>query len=168
MEFLKCSICKKPAVVHIEQMINGVQRVIHLCETCARNYGVLPNNVLPFSVAKNIGAALFGDLDPSQKSSRCCDNCGYTLELFKETGQLGCAHCYEGLKKKLLPLIENMQKGVRHIGKRPKGFILRTNDVSQRKVLEGKLRQAIEGEHFEEAAKIRDQLRSFHGGNGVD
>jgi protein arginine kinase activator len=78
-------------------------------------------------------------------------------------GYVGCAQCYEDLKNKLLPLIGNMQKGVRHIGKQPKGFIPRTEDMAERKVLEKKLRQAIEGEHFEEAAKIRDQLRALQG-----
>jgi protein-arginine kinase activator protein McsA len=61
-----------------------------------------------------------------------------------------------------------MQKGLKHMGKRPKSFTLVGkvgNDVAQRKVLEEKLRQAIEGEHFEEAARIRDQLRSLQGEN---
>jgi protein arginine kinase activator len=165
MESLKCSICGKPAAVHIEQVVHSIKQTINLCESCARSYGVLTSNVLPFSVAKNIGAALFGDLDPSETVHDCCEHCGYTMELFKKTSNVGCPQCYESLREKLLPLIENMQKNLEHIGKQPKGFIIGAKKALTKESLEEKLQRAIEGERFEEAAKIRDKLRSLKNEN---
>jgi protein arginine kinase activator len=165
MELLKCSICGKPAAVHIEQVVQGMKQSISLCEVCARGYGVLTNNVVPFSITQNISTALFGNLSLSLVPQGNCQHCGYTMEFFKKTGYLGCAHCYEYLGEQLLPLIENMQKKLHHRGKRPKGFAVGEEIDLTRESLEKELRQAIEAEHFEEAAKIRDQLRSLQNGN---
>jgi protein arginine kinase activator len=165
MELLKCSICGKPAAVHIEQVVQGMKQSISLCEACARGYGVLANNAVPFSVTQNISTALFGNLSLSLVSQSSCQRCGYTMELFKKTGYLGCAQCYEHLGEQLLPLIENMQKKLHHRGKRPKGFAVGEEKDLTRESLEKELRQAIEAEHFEEAAKIRDQLRLLQNGN---
>jgi protein arginine kinase activator len=165
MESLKCSICGKPAAVHIEQVIQGIKQSISLCEFCARSYGVLTNNMTPFSVVQNIGTALFGDLSLPFAPAVNCQHCGYTMELFKKTGYLGCAHCYEYLDKQLLPLIENMQKSLHHMGKRPKGVIVSNEKDSTKEALEDQLRQAIGAEHFEEAARVRDQLRALQNGN---
>jgi protein arginine kinase activator len=152
-------MCGHPAIVHIEQEVNGIRQLINLCEVCARNYGVLPSHVLPFSISQNIGVALFGGIDSSMIAHHCCKNCGCTLELLKKTGYLGCAQCYKHLQEKLLPLIKDMQKSLKHVGKRPRGFTSESPSISQREVLEERLRQAIETENFEEAVKIRDQLR---------
>ncbi|MDR1303444.1 MAG: UvrB/UvrC motif-containing protein [Puniceicoccales bacterium] len=161
MESLKCNICGKPAAVHIEQIVHSIKQTINLCEACARSYGVLTSNVMPFSVTKNIGTALFGDLNPTLAAQDCCEYCGYTMELFKKTGNLGCPQCYESLREKLLPLIENMQKNLDHIGKQPKCFTVHAKKTLTQESLEEKLRLAIEGERFEEAARIRDALRSL-------
>jgi protein arginine kinase activator len=166
MESLKCSICGKPAAVHIEQIVHSIKQTINLCEACARSYGVLTNHVMPFSVAKNIGAALFGDLNPAMTVHDCCEHCGYTMELFKKTGQLGCPQCYESLQEKLLPLIKNIQKNWNHIGKQPRCFTVSGKKALTRESLEEKLRLAIEGERFEEAARLRDKLRSLKDENG--
>ncbi|MDR1590695.1 MAG: UvrB/UvrC motif-containing protein [Puniceicoccales bacterium] len=165
MELLKCSICGNPAAVHIEQVVQGMKQSISLCEACARGYGVLTSNMVPFSVAQNIGTALFGDLSLSLVSQGSCQRCGYTVELFKKMGYLGCAQCYEHLGKQLLPLIENMQKSLQHVGKRPKGFVVCEEKNLTKESLEEKLQQAIVAEQFEEAARIRDQLRVLQNEN---
>jgi protein arginine kinase activator len=142
-----------------------MKQSISLCEVCARGYGVLTSNVAPFSITQNISTALFGNFSLSLAPQGSCQHCGYTMEFFKKTGYLGCAHCYECLGEQLLPLIENMQKKLHHRGKRPKGFAVGEEKDLARESLEKELRQAIEAEHFEEAAKIRDQLRSLQNGN---
>jgi protein arginine kinase activator len=160
MELLKCSICGNPAVVRIEQVVQNMKQSVNLCESCARNYGVLTKDMMPFSVIKPIGAALFGDLNLSMADPDCCHRCGYTVELFQKTGNLGCSRCYEYFGKQLSPLIERMQKNLQHIGKRPRHFSMPVEENSTKESLRKKLQLAIEREDFEEAAKIRDQLRS--------
>ena len=56
-----------------------------------------------------------------------------------------------------------------HTGKRPKGYIS-TNDkiiknLSEEERLTLELQEAIEKEEFEEAARLRDLIRSLKGGN---
>jgi protein arginine kinase activator len=160
MELLKCSICGNPAAVRIEQIVQNIKQSINLCESCARNYGVLTKDMMSFSVVKPIGAALFGDLSLSMTAPNCCHHCGYTIDFFRKTGNVGCPRCYECFDKQLLPLIERMQKSLQHMGKRPKNFSMPVEKNLTKESLEKKLQRAIELEDFEEAAKIRDQLRS--------
>ena len=160
MDAPKCSICGRPAIVHLQQVVGGVEQKIELCEVCARNYGVLPNDESPFSVLKSISSALFSQLGSSIRGARC-SQCGCTSESFRERGQLGCAQCYQDLEDKLLPLLGNAQKSLQHIGKFPKTFKKNEPKSSSLDDLSAKLKRAIDEERFEDAAKLRDQIRNF-------
>jgi protein arginine kinase activator len=163
MESLKCSICGKVAVVHLQQMVGGSEQTVWLCATCARNYGVFPRGALPFSVVKNVEVALFSDFNVNENAKYCL-HCGCTMELFQKNGSLGCAQCYEDLRGDLLPLLENIQKSLKHMGKNPRNFVPMVKKSTTKKStdqasLVEQLQKAIDEERFEDAAKIRDQLR---------
>lgn len=163
-ETAKCSVCGAPSVVHLQQAVNGVHQSIDLCEVCARSYGVFPGNAVPFSVMKTISTALFSQLGflPETMAKVACSCCGCTLEQIREKGYIGCPQCYEDLQSELLLFLERAQKSLRHIGKRPKNFRVRTDEFSSEKELIEQLKRAIYEEQFEEAAQIRDKIRSLN------
>ena len=72
---------------------------------------------------------------------------------------LGCPDCYKVFAEGLEGLLKTMHKGTRHIGKVPEA--LRQNrDLSDRlKTLQKRLTKAVEGEDFEQAAKLRDEIK---------
>jgi protein arginine kinase activator len=159
MEPLKCSICGGEAAVHLQQVIGGTEQSIHLCTACARNYGVLPVQS-SFSITNNVGVLLFGGAISAANPQCFCRHCHCTLESFKKDGHLGCAQCYDDLKDDLFSLLENLQKSLTHVGKKAKVSEPKAAPPVVPAPLKDQLKTAIAEERFEDAAKIRDQLRT--------
>lgn len=90
-----------------------------------------------------------------------CPKCHTTFQEFQRSGLLGCSYCYEHFSKSLIPTIKRVQGGLVHTGKIPKNASQEV--VSRRKVDELKLRlkELIQEENFEEAAKIRDEIQEL-------
>ncbi len=58
-------------------------------------------------------------------------------------------------------MLKQMHKGVQHIGKVPKALRAKLDITKQRDHLNGQLHKAIETENYEEAARLRDQLKEL-------
>ena len=158
-----CCICKqKEAKVHLTQIAGDKMQKVDLCEDCAKHKGV--NDPAGFSLADlllGLGAAQ----EVEQASGGVdlkCPRCGFTQADFKKTGRLGCADCYLTFAEGLEGLLKTMHKGTRHIGKVPQ-FLVQGRDLADRlKSLQKKLTTAIEGEDFEQAALLRDEIRQMN------
>lgn len=95
-------------------------------------------------------------LSPQSTTGAHCHSCGFTSEDLRKTGRLGCPDCYTVFSSMLDEVISDCQKGVQHLGKIPQSQV-----GSRRKQLEIMLDEAVGSERFEEAASLRDQLRSL-------
>jgi protein arginine kinase activator len=58
-------------------------------------------------------------------------------------------------------MLKQMHKGVQHIGKVPKVLRAKLDTTKQRDRLNEQLQKAIETENYEEAARLRDQLKEL-------
>ena len=91
-----------------------------------------------------------------------CSFCGGTLRDFRASGRLGCAHCYEAFEKSMRELLRRVHGNSRHVGRRyepPNASEMeRAGTVAE---LRERLRRAIDGEQFELAATLRDQLKGL-------
>jgi protein arginine kinase activator len=56
-------------------------------------------------------------------------------------------------------LLKTMHKGTRHAGKVPEALRQSREQADRLKLLQKKLAKAIEGEKFEEAARLRDEIK---------
>lgn len=156
----KCRRCSKPATLHITELRQGEATVIHLCETCAKDY--LKQADDDSTPQSNIQ---FDQLDESDEpdvsgvDDRVCPNCGITFREFRTQGRLGCPHDYVEFESDLIPLIENIHGEIQHCGKLPR----RAPDSSRRQHqlirLRSELKLAIEDEDYEQAAKLRDEIQ---------
>jgi len=160
---MQCDICKEnEAKVHLTQIVDGKMQKVDLCETCAKEKGV--SDPTGFSLADlllGLGAA--EELKPTGEGSGSlrCPACGFTQVDFKKTGRLGCPECYKVFESGLNSLMKAMHKGEQHVGKVP-GKAMRNQELSSKlKSLEGQLKKAVEEEKYEEAALLRDQIRSM-------
>lgn len=159
-----CDICgKNPATVHLTEIIDEQIDELHLCEECARQKNMQMEQQFGLS---DLLAGLAEFDKPTQEKeavSLKCPNCGLVYADFKKIGRLGCGECYSAFKKYLWPLLKRIHGSNQHMGKSPLKAVV--NKVSKRKVdlsdLRYKLQKAIEMEAFEEAAKIRDQIREL-------
>lgn len=101
--------------------------------------------------------SLFDIVD--NKSSNKCPKCNTTLEHYKKTGLLGCSYCYTYFEDYLAQGIRRVQGGMKHVGKIPKSAEVEI--LNKRKIddLRIKLKELVEKEEFEEAAKVRDEIK---------
>src|SRR5271155_5768337 len=158
---MQCSICKeKPATVHLTQIVGDKMQKLDLCEECAKTKGI--NDPTAFSLAD--ADKLFG-LGASQEIEQAaggaevkCPHCGFTQADFKKSGRLGCSECYKTFADGLEGLLKTMHKSTKHAGKIPAALRQSRDDAERLKALEKNLNKAIEGEQYEEAARLRDEI----------
>jgi len=128
-------------------VVGGELKRTDLCAECAQESGAMhPSGFLnPEALVTGPGT----DLDAGQEK---CPACGYPLDTLSKTGRLGCAVCYEKFSAHLTTALQESQKALVHVGKRPG----RKN--ARREELEAELQQLVRSEQYEEAAQVRDRI----------
>lgn len=155
-----CDLCNKNvATVHLTEIINDQMRELHLCEGCAREKGAEMEQ--HFGLQDMLaGLADFGEeLGEEIGDHLQCEGCGMTYRDFRKIGRLGCGTCYESFKKKLVPILRKIHGSTRHVGKIPTRTNQNVSDKLRIQELKRKLQRSVEMEEFEEAARIRDEIR---------
>lgn len=163
-----CDICRKnQANIHLTEIINGKVKELHICDTCAQDKGMVKHSKNSGLADFLAGLTDFGITPEDTKALedfdlRCLD-CGLSFEDFKGTGRLGCAGCYEAFKKGLSPLLRKIHGSSCHSEGAPKetkqiGQAIKESDSLEE--LETKLKAAVKNEEFEDAARLRDAIRS--------
>ena len=156
------NICgKNPATVHLTEIIDDQMNELHLCEGCAREKSAQMESQFGLSDL----LACLADFEKPEVDKEVtglkCPNCKRTYADFKKIGRLGCGECYITFKKYLMPLLRRIHGSSQHFGKSP----VKVTKVIKKKLdlqdLRYKLQKAIEEEAFEEAAKLRDQIREL-------
>ena len=157
---MQCSICKiKPATVHLTQIVGEKMQKLDLCEDCAKAKGVNDPAGFPLSdLMLGLGAAQ--EIEQAAGAVELkCPRCGFTQADFKKSGRLGCPECYKTFSEGLSGLLKTMHKGTRHVGKAPEAMRASRETADRLKTLQKKLAKAIESENFEEAARLRDEIK---------
>lgn len=159
-----CDICNKnPATVHLTEIVDDQMSELHLCEECARKKSSQMESQFGLS---DLLAGLADFEKPAEEKemvSTKCPNCGLTYKDFKKIGRLGCGECYVAFRKFLTPLLKKIHGSGTHCGKCPSKTVSGGSKPSRKKVdlqeLRCRLQKAVEMEAYEEAAKIRDQIK---------
>lgn len=178
---MKCQNCgENEANIYYTQIINGVKKEINICEKCAQQLGLEQMDYsMPIGFSNFFGEFLFDnnsdilkDYLPKQAQ---CNKCGMTLEEFSEIGKFGCENCYEVFHNQINQLLKNIYGTDTHIGRKmitnsnqtkTEDEKLKTNlkpegNISEIDKLKQKLKQAIQVENYEEAAKTRDEIKKL-------
>jgi protein arginine kinase activator len=155
-----CDRCHiRQAKLVITQLIGQKQIKLYLCEQCANETeGYIINNS---SLQKLLSSAIDLNLNNTNQSTLHCEKCGMTLEELKKTSKIGCANCYNVFGDYLLPIFRRMHSNVNHTGKRPKrleGEIMVAQTIEK---LQKELQISIMKEEYEEAARLRDEIRGL-------
>ena len=120
-----------------------------------------------------------------------CDNCGMTYHEFTDTGKFGCSDCYDVFSNFLDPVLKNIHGSNTHIGRRSRLTAVekkkvaedvqrahekvngksakntnqekktKTDKEEQIQKLNKDLKLAIKEERYEDAAKIRDEIKKM-------
>lgn len=157
-----CDICgKNPATVHLTEIIDNQMNELHLCEECARQKSAEMEQQFGLS---DLLAGMAEFEKPAREAESAvvkCANCGLTYADFKKIGRLGCGECYNSFRKYLSPLLKRIHGSSQHIGKAPFKITKVLKKKADLQDLRTRLQKAIETEEFEEAAKIRDQIKEL-------
>ncbi|RME95881.1 MAG: excinuclease ABC subunit B [Verrucomicrobia bacterium] len=158
-----CMICKKnEAKVHFTQIVGGKVTKVDLCESCAKEKGLDdPANFSPADLLLGLGAS--EEIAQRTAKGDACPRCGLTQADFKKTGRLGCPDCYTHFAEGLEAALRPMHRGTRHVGKVPRQP-RQPRPVAERiQRLQKQLELAVANEEFEEAARLRDEIKALRG-----
>lgn len=157
-----CEQCgENEASLHLVTYVNGEKTEKNICAFCAEKmniHGVFS----PFSVGDLFNGFIKApSLKPSLDKTLQCSHCGMTINEFKNTGRLGCANCYITFEDQLIPIIKKVQGSTEHTGKAPAKMDKKFSKRRQIDLLKEKINDAIQKEDYEQAAVLRDQIKSL-------
>ncbi|MEW6075865.1 MAG: UvrB/UvrC motif-containing protein [Candidatus Omnitrophota bacterium] len=156
-----CDVCgKNPATVHLTEIVDDQMTELHLCEECAKQKSMQMEQ--QFGLADLLAGLAEFEKPIEEKETLLlkCPNCKLTYKDFKKIGRLGCSECYEAFRKYLSPLLKRIHGSTAHAGKMPVKIAKTAKRRLNLQDLRTKLQKAIEAEQFEEAAKIRDEIKA--------
>jgi protein arginine kinase activator len=155
---VKCQFCSNPATVHLTDLVAKEKKELHLCQACAEAQNLVQQQelnlpaILKTLIGQHLGPAT-GEL-----ARLTCPACGIGYMEFRAQGRLGCPHDYHVFRTGLVPLLQRIHRSGRHVGKSPRRHRDPGREAELRE-LRRQLQQAVDGEAYEEAARIRDLLR---------
>lgn len=182
-----CEKCNKnEATIHYTEVINGVRKERNLCSECMQELDYNMDGEFPFSkLLKGILTAHLGNVsfenNPAMQIK--CNKCGMDYEEFTHLGKFGCAECYSVFGPLILDNIKKIQGNSIHTGKKYRHAsddaafdeMLVQDKVTDKSEnedlitkLQGKLKEAIRVEEYEEAARLRDEIKMLKESAGKD
>ncbi|MDL2281311.1 UvrB/UvrC motif-containing protein, partial [Selenomonadales bacterium OttesenSCG-928-I06] len=152
-----------PACLHITRIEGTNQIILHLCEECAAKSQniILPEKISNLFDSKISIHDFFNSITTKPSQTLRCPKCDMSYADFTKTGRIGCSDCYNTFLQELEPLIKRVHKTIHHTGKIPQSVQESILSNELLKNLKIKLEHLVKEERYEEAAKIRDEIRSL-------
>jgi len=154
-----CRFCGQPATTHLTQIIDKKVAKVDICQACAQKQALEGLSGLTFAAA--LGKQIFMEGLKAIFQGLRCPHCECTIEQFRQTGHLGCPHCYGVFRAVLEPMLKDTQMNIQHKGKTAKATMASSQIKQQLSLLEAALKKAIDEERFEDAAKMRDEIKAL-------
>ena len=158
-----CEECgKNPATVSITVTTGSGTNTRRLCPECMKK--------MEFSLSKgdiqsflSSVLSVLGNEKKSAAPSITCTACGLSFSEYEHTGRLGCAQCYRDFADQLKPSLQKIHGRTQHAGRTPKAFVMNPKDELNQRLNEMRLQMelAVADENFEEAARLRDEIRTL-------
>lgn len=153
-----CEKCgKRNATVLYTQIVNGKKSSLNICSVCASGE----------SLFDNFGSLLsFGGRSDSGTS---CPVCGMTAAELTRKGRMGCGNCYDTFRLQAKSMLKKIHGTSIHSVTDEKTAAKEikkeepVREKSELDILKEKLAKAIAEEKYEEAAVIRDCIRTKEG-----
>lgn len=185
-----CESCgESPANVFFKAIINNKVTKMNLCESCAKERGILGGELnIPelgkqtFSPSDIIGGLLSEFQTDIAKSFKIltrplqakCPVCLTSFSSFKSSGFVGCAKCYEAFYPAMKDIVKRIHGSAAHAGKsympgkvsqglkataRPQSKPINLQEEVNR--LKVELANAVKVEAYEKAALLRDKIKEL-------
>lgn len=168
---MKCEMCHKAeAETAIRKGVEGEAQEFYVCQACARKEahqetvsGLPPtvpqggsDGMPPMPLMGMILDAAFEIVGRAMSLSEpACPVCGILRDEYRKRSRLGCPACYKAFAKELDTAVYELHRASQHVGKTP----VKAQAAWQRQRLENALAEAVQGQRYEEAIALRDQLK---------
>ncbi len=170
---MKCEMCHKAeAETAIRKGVEADAQELYVCQACARKAArrdAAAGTQAPVPQSGSDGmppAPLMGMiLDAAFEivgraislSEPSCPVCGILRDEYRKRSRLGCPACYAAFAKELDTAVFELHRATQHVGKTPE----KAKAAWQRQQLENALNDAVQGQRYEEAIALRDQLKKL-------
>lgn len=155
------------ATIKLMTITGGQKTERHLCAECMNKmrgkFGAMDLSSLAGILSGLLQQAV-KQQSPDEAAATAglaCPSCGQTYEAFKQTGFLGCAQCYQAFREPLEIMLKRVHGHAQHCGRVPGGQAGGVSIKLNIDHLKQQLGRAIAEEEYEEAARLRDQIRSL-------
>lgn len=163
-----CSSCQQTqAKVHVTELVHDADPAVpvqvreqHLCEACAQGQK-LPHNPVPKTPQDILKLLHASTLRVRREPAIQCPDCGMTLLEFRQKGRMGCAKDYEVFGGHTRELLERIHGATQHVGRLPGQDAAVVERARRMNELQKELEAAIRQEAYEQAARLRDELKSL-------
>jgi len=152
-----CEECKQNQATVVIAVIAGEEITKrHLCSECTKKM----EKSFTKGDMQSFLSSILSLLSAKPKGpSRICSQCGLSYDDFQHTGKLGCANCYYDFAEELRPLLLQIHGRNQHAGRLPGNQAPMSKLWQSVHILRERMEQAVSDENFEEAAKLRDEIR---------
>ena len=165
---MKCDNCKQnEATFFYEENVNGKVRSLHLCPDCAAKmkgeHPFTDSLALPSfgQLQSGLLGGLFGLSPMVKETKRTCPGCNATWNDLRRAGKAFCPQCYATFGDELAPTLRSLHGNVTHTGRAPADRREKREREDRLSALKQQLATAIAEEKFEDAAKLRDEIRTL-------
>lgn len=162
-----CQRCKKNiATARYAEVVDGHVTEVHVCSECLVE---IQNNPKGFNISSTEPQIRIPSKEEKQeqlekpKRKQFCSVCGLQLSYIQEKQKVGCFSCYKNFGSEIEAIIEVIQGGGVHIGKKLT-YPNEDERIQTQVLLDAKkalIRQAIKVEDYEFAAKLRDEIKDL-------
>ena len=131
---------------------------------CKAGFGEDPFSALFPAGYGNFIGDIFGLPQSLGVKAKKCEGCGSTWQEIAKSGKVGCPLCYGTFGDELERSIRSIHGNVTHAGRAPAARLAALEKKNRMVNLKSALKTAIEAENFEEAARLRDEIRAMENG----
>lgn len=162
-----CQKChKRRATIRYAEVVDGRVTDQFWCKEClaqqrSASEGFELSEVPPTRPSK---ASIHKVVSNVVRAQRACPECDTRLQTVLETRQVGCASCYRHFGDELPALLQQIHDAQRHRGKSPQASDTRSQLRSELLARRALLRSMLKAENYEEAARLRDEIRELESG----
>lgn len=160
-----CEKCKKNVATVTFYVVKNMKKIEHsLCENCSKQENYINNPTFSYSMENIIGQFMANIVKHNFEMDELqCGNCGITYGDFKIHGKLGCYNDYNVFQKHLENVLMKIHNASEHQGK-ISSYYKKAKDYGERlNSLQKQLKQAIDMENYEQAAEVRDRIKTLEG-----
>lgn len=162
-----CQKChKNMATVRYAEVVDGQVTEQHLCPECLAGHEQQGGTGFELSKVAPVRRRSAMSRPPREgaREQRSCPSCGIGLNTILEDARVGCSGCYRHFGGPIESVLEGLHQSLQH-----KGKISRLDDTRARlradlQAKRALLRSVLRAENYEEAARLRDEIKSLEAG----